>query len=153
MKMMQTVLGSLFAMFLATVAAPAFAGDVTNSTSGISGYDPVAYFTDGKPMRGSGYHMAEHEGVTYAFATKEHKEMFEASPGKYVPAWGGYCAYGVAVGKKFASDPEARKIVQGKLYLNLDRDIQSKWAMDIPGYLKKSEANWKEIRDRAPSDL
>lgn len=153
MKMMQTVLGSLFAMFLAIAATPAFAGDVINSTPGISGYDPVAYFTNGKPMRGSGYHVAEHRGVTYAFATKEHKEMFEANPGKYVPAYGGYCAYGVAVGKKFVSDPEAWKIVQGKLYLNLDRDIQSKWAKDIPGYLKKSEANWEEIKDKASSDL
>ncbi|HNP60386.1 MAG TPA: YHS domain-containing (seleno)protein [Nitrospirales bacterium] len=153
MKMMQTVLGSLFAMFLVIVATPAFAGDVTNNTPGISGYDPVAYFTEGKPMRGSGYHVTEYKGVTYAFATKDHKEMFEASPGKYVPAYGGYCAYGVAVGKKFVSDPEAWKIVQGKLYLNLDRDIQSKWAKDIPGYLKKSEANWKDIKDKAPSDL
>jgi YHS domain-containing protein len=153
MKMMKPVLGSLFAMFLAIIAAPAFAGDVSHSTPGLSGYDPVAYFTEGKPMKGSGYHVAEHEGVTYAFATKEHKEMFKANPGKYVPAYGGYCAYGVAVGKKFVSDPEAWKIVQGKLYLNLDRDIQSKWVKDIPGYLKKSEANWKEIKDKAPSDL
>jgi hypothetical protein len=79
--------------------------------------------------------------------------MFEANPGTYVPAYGGYCAYGVAVGKKFVSDPEAWKIVQGKLYLNLDRDIQNKWAKDIPGYLKKSEANWNDIMDKAPSDL
>ncbi|WP_342348956.1 YHS domain-containing (seleno)protein [uncultured Nitrospira sp.] len=153
MKMMRTILGPLFAMILAIMATPAFAGDVTNSTPGISGYDPVAYFMDGKPMRGSGYHVAEHEGVTYAFGTKEHKEMFEANPGKYVPAYGGYCAYGVAVGKKFVSDPEAWEIVQGKLYLNLDRDIQGKWAKDIPGYLKKFEANWKETKDKAPSDL
>ncbi len=153
MKMMATVLGSLFAMFLAIVATPAFAGDVTNSTPGISGYDPVVYFTEGKPMRGSGYHVVEYKGVTYAFATKEHKEMFEADSGKYVPAYGGYCTYGVAVGKKFVSDPEACKVVQGKLYLNLDRDIQNKWAKDIPGYLKKSEANWKEIKDKAPADL
>jgi YHS domain-containing protein len=151
--MMKTVLSSLFVMFLVIAATPVFAGDVTHSTPGISGYDPVAYFTDGKPMRGSGYHVVEHKGVTYAFATKEHKEMFEANPGTYVPAYGGYCAYGVAVGKKFVSDPEAWKIVQGKLYLNLDRDIQNKWAKDIPGYLKKSEANWKDIMDKAPSDL
>ena len=153
MNMMKTVLGSIFAVLLAVVAAPAWAVDVTHSTPGISGYDPVAYFTDGKPMKGSGYHVAAYQGVTYVFASKEHKNMFEAKPEKYVPAYGGYCAYGVAVGKKFVSDPEAWKIVQGKLYLNLDRDIQSKWAKDIPGYLKKSEVNWKNIKDKAPSDL
>jgi len=153
MNMMKTVLGSIFTVLLAIVATPALAGDVTHSTPGISGYDPVAYFTDGKPMKGSGYYVAEYQGVTYAFASKEHKDMFEANPEKYVPAYGGYCAYGVAVGKKFVSDPEAWKIVQGKLYLNLDRDIQSKWAKDIPGYIKKSEANWKDIKDKAPSEL
>lgn len=81
MKLMKTILSSLLVMSLALAATPVLAGDVTNSTPGISGYDPVAYFTDGKPMRGSGYHVVEHKGVTYAFATKEHKEMFEADPG------------------------------------------------------------------------
>ncbi|MGD9851977.1 MAG: YHS domain-containing (seleno)protein [Nitrospirales bacterium] len=150
---MKTVVGSLFAVFLAMAATPVLAGDVTHSTPGISGYDPVAYFTEGKPVKGSGYHVAEYKGVTYVFASKDHKTTFEANPEKYVPAYGGYCAYGVAVGKKFVSDPEAWKIVQGKLYLNLDKDIQGKWAKDIPGYIKKSEANWKEIKDKAPSDL
>ena len=153
MNMMKTVLGSIFAVLLAILATPALAGDVTHSTPGISGYDPVAYFTDGKPMKGSGYHVAEYQGVTYAFVSKEHKNRFKDNPEKYVPAYGGFCAYGVAVGKKFVSDPEAWKIVQGRLYLNLDRDIQSKWVKDIPGYIKKSEANWKEIKDKAPSDL
>lgn len=153
MKMMKTVVGSLFAVFMAVVATPAFATDVTHSTPGISGYDPVAYFTDGKAMKGSGYHVAEYKGVTYAFASKDHKQLFEDHPEKYVPAYGGYCAYGVAVGKKFVSDPEAWKIVRGTLYLNLDKDIQSKWAKDIPGYIKKSEANWKEIKNKAASDL
>ncbi len=138
---------------LAMLSTAAFAADVRNSTPGISGYDPVAYFTDGKPMKGSGYHVAEFEGVTYAFSSKENKQTFEANPEKYIPAYGGYCAYGVAVGKKFVSDPEAWKIVDGTLYLNLDKDIQNKWLEDVPGFIKKSEANWKEIKDKAPSEL
>ena len=91
--------------------------------------------------------------MTYAFANADHKEMFEANPEKYAPAYGGWCAYGVAVGKKFVADPEVWKIVNGKLYLNLDRDIQSKWKKDIPGYIKTTDKNWKDIRDKAPSDL
>ena len=141
-------------VFVASVAsASVFAGEYSHSTPGISGYDPVAYFTDGKPMRGSGYHVAVHDGVTYAFTTEEHKKMFEANPQKYLPAYGGYCAYGVAVGKKFVVDPEAWKIVDGTLYLNLDKDIQRKWAKDIPGYIKKAEANWATMKDKKPSDL
>ena len=138
---------------LAVLVTPVLAQDFTHSTPGIGGYDPVAYFTDGKPVKGNGYHVANFQGVTYAFASEEHQEMFEANPEKYVPAYGGYCAYGVAVGKKFVADPEVWKVVNGKLYLNLDRDIQSKWNEDIPGYIKTGDRNWKEIRDKAPSDL
>ena len=140
-------------MLVVVLSTPALGKDYTHSTPGINGYDPVAYFTDGKPMKGSGYHVADFEGVTYAFASKEHKEMFEAKPEKYMPAYGGYCAYGVAVGKKFVVDPEAWKIVDGNLYLNLDRDIQKKWLKDVPGYIKKAEANWPKIKDKPASDL
>jgi len=152
MKVFHTLLPAV-ALLVSVVATPALAGDVTHSTPGISGYDPVAYFTDGKPMKGSGYHVAEYKGVTYAFASKDHKELFTDNPEKYVPAYGGYCAYGVAVGKKFVSDPEAWKVVNGRLFLNLDKDIQRKWAKDIPGYIKQSEANWKDIKDIPASDL
>ncbi len=153
MKAMNTSVLAAFALFVALAATPVLAQDYTHSTPGISGYDPVAYFTDGKPVKGSGYHVAEYQGVTYAFASEEHQEMFEAKPGKYVPAYGGYCAYGVAVGKKFVIDPEAWKIVKGKLYLNLDKDIQKKWNKDIPGYIKKADANWIDIKEKAASDL
>src|SRR5918996_895085 len=139
-------------VLLAVAVAPSFAQDLYN-TPGLAGYDPVAYFTDGKPMRGSGYHVTLHEGVTYAFTSKEHQKMFEANPQKYLPAYGGYCAYGVAVGKKFVVDPEAWKIVDGVLYLNLDKDIQKKWQKDIPGYIRKAEANWPKIKDKAAGDL
>ncbi len=152
MKVAKTFLPAM-ALLVAVVATPAFGNDYTHSTPGISGYDPVAYFTEGTPQRGSGYHVSDYKGVTYAFASEEHKEMFEANPSKYAPAYGGWCAYGVAVGKKFVTDPEVWKIVKGKLYLNLDRDIQSTWAKDIPGYIQTADANWVEIQDKAPSEL
>ena len=150
---MKALLFSSIVMLVVVLSTPALGKDYTHSTPGINGYDPVAYFTDGKPMKGSGYHVADFEGVTYAFASKEHKEMFEAKPEKYMPAYGGYCAYGVAVGKKFVIDPEAWKIVDKKLYLNLDRDIQKKWLKDVPGYIKKADANWTKIKDKPASDL
>ena len=134
-------------------SVPAFAGDVSHSTPGLSGYDPVAYFSDSKPMRGSGFHVTVHDGVTYAFASEEHKKMFTTNPQKYLPAYGGYCAYGVAIGKKFVADPEVWKVLDGKLYLNLDKNIQSKWEKDIPGHIKKADANWSDIEHKAPGDL
>lgn len=140
-------------MSVALLSTAVLAMDYTHSTPGLGGYDPVAYFTDGKPVRGSGYHVTEFNGVTYAFANADHLETFEANPEKYVPAYGGYCAYGVAVGKKFVADPEVWKIVGGKLYVNLDRDIQRKWQKDVPGHIETADANWLKIKDKAPSDL
>ena len=145
MRVIRTLLPAV-ALLVAVVATPVFGQDYSKSTPGISGYDPVAYFTQGKPVKGNGYNVADYQGVTYAFANEENKELFEANPEKYVPAYGGWCAYGVAVGKKFVSDPQAWKIVEGKLYLNLDKDIQRKWAKDIPGYIETANSNWKEIR-------
>ena len=153
MRSQKTIVLAVLALLATVASASAIAMDYTHSTPGMSGYDPVSYFTEGKPQRGSGYHVADYKGVTYAFASEDHKDMFEANPQKYAPAYGGWCAYGVAVGKKFVTDPEVWKIVKGKLYLNLDRDIQSKWNKDIPGYIKTADKNWMEIRDKAPSDL
>lgn len=144
---------SIIVLLASMASASAFAQDFSHSTPGISGYDPVAYFTNGKPIRGSGFHVTVLDGVTYAFATAEHQKMFEANPQKYLPAYGGYCAYGVGVGKKFVADPEVWRIVEGKLYLNLDKSIQQKWEKDIPGYIKKGDANWATIKDKKPSDL
>ena len=152
MKVITTLLPTV-ALLVAVVATPVFGQEYSKSTPGISGYDPVAYFTEGIPVRGNGYNVADFQGVTYAFANEDNKELFEANPEKYVPAYGGWCAYGVAVGKKFVADPTVWKIVKGRLYLNLDRNIQAKWKEDIPGHIKTANANWKEIRDKAPSDL
>ncbi len=153
MKSMKYALMGIMALGAVALTTPAMAMDYTHSTPGASGYDVVAYFTDGKPMKGSGYHVTVHEGVTYAFTSEEHQKLFEADPAKYLPAYGSYCAYGVAVGKKFVADPEVWKIVEGKLYLNLDRDIQSKWKKDIPSYIKKADGNWTKIKDKAAADL
>ena len=153
MKLMKTFVLAAAPMFVVILSTQALAMDYSHSTPGLSGFDPVAYFIDGKPMRGSGYHVTVFKGVTYAFASKEHKEMFGANPEKYIPVYGGYCAYGLAFGKKFVADPEVWKIVDGKLYLNLDRGIQRKWQKDEPGHIKTADANWLKVKDKAPSDL
>lgn len=153
MKLFNSLVTVVAALTAGLFVSTAWAVDVRHSTPGLSGYDPVAYFTDAKPVRGSGYHTAVHDGVTYAFANAEHQKLFEADPEKYLPAYGGYCAYGVAVGKKFVANPEVWKVQDGTLYLNLDRNIQKQWEKDVPGHIKKANSNWPDIKDKAPGDL
>jgi YHS domain-containing protein len=130
------------------------AGDGTEvATVGVGGYDPVSYFTGPKPVRGNGRYTVEYQGVTYLFSNEADKTAFEKEPAKYLPAFGGYCAYGVAIGKKFWGDPEVWEIVDGTLYLNLDKSIQQEWDKDKPGYIKKADGNWGAIKDKSPGEL
>jgi YHS domain-containing protein len=119
----------------------------------IRGYDPVAYFSEGRPVPGRSDLSVEHKGGKYLFATTANRDTFKANPEKYVPQYGGYCAYGVAVGKKFDIDPSSWRIVDGKLYFNLNPMILEKWSADTKGYIRKSEENWPKIRGKAPSEL
>lgn len=144
---------TLITLLLVFAGQTALAGSIEHATVAVSGFDVVSYHTEQEPVRGRGWFVSEHDGETYLFASEKNKERFDNNPEQYVPAYGGYCAYGVAVGKKFYTDPQAWRIVDGKLYLNLDADIQNKWLKDIPGYIKKADANWPKIKDKAPSEL
>ena len=115
----------------------------TFSNEAVSGYDTVAYFTQGKPVEGSEKFSTKYEGATWLFSSQANLDAFVANPGKYAPQYGGYCAY--AVGAKNAlvsADPEAWKIVDGKLYLNYDQDIQKLWISDQAAYITQADANW-----------
>jgi len=125
----------------------------SHSLTAISGYDPVAYFTMNKAVRGSGFHVSTFEGKNYLFSSKENQKRFEKIPGKYVPAFNGWCAYGVSVDKKFHTDPTVFAVVDGKLYLNIDKGIQKKWNKDRKGNIKKANKNWKEIKNRTVASL
>lgn len=129
------------------------ANTVALSTVGVGGYDLVSYHTGEKPLRGNGNHVVVHDGATYLFASESNKETFVADPDKYLPGFGGYCAFGVSVGKKFIGDPDVWEIADGKLYLSLDNKIKSMWIQDVPGNLEKANENWSTIRDKAPSEL
>lgn len=119
----------------------------------IHGYDPVAYFTKGQAHVGKATFTAVHEGVAYRFASQSNKTTFEKNPQRYAPQYGGYCAFGVSVGAKFDGDPTLWRIVNDKLYFNLNPEIQEKWLEDVPGNIAKADRNWRQIRDKAPSDL
>ena len=119
----------------------------------VGGYDVVAYFTEDKAIKGSGFHAAEYDGQSYLFSSKENKAKFESSPNQYLPQFGGWCAYGVSVSKKFYVDPTVFEIVGGKLYLNLDKDIQKKWAGDKDNNIKTAHKNWENIKSKNSSEL
>lgn len=107
----------------------------------IKGYDTVAYHTEGKPVAGSPLFEVSYKGATWRFASAENKALFEAGPEKYEPAYGGYCAYGVAKGGLVKIEPDQFSIVDGTLYLNYDASVAKKWRKDIPGFI--AEANGK----------
>lgn len=111
----------------------------------VDGYDVVAYFTDGKPVKGAAEHRLEWNGAVWRFASAEHRAMFEREPEKYAPAYGGYCAWAVANGYTADTDPEAWAIVDGRLYLNYDKKVQAKWRADVPGHIAKGDANWPRL--------
>ena len=111
----------------------------------LRGYDPVAYFSDGKPVKGLRQHQAGYKGSTFHFASKSNQDAFAANPAKYAPQYGGYCAFGVSGGYKAAIDPAAFTIVDDKLYLNYNRDVQKKWSADIRGHVAKADKNWPSV--------
>ena len=119
----------------------------------IKGHDPVAYFNAGKPTKGQANFSASHRGATYWFASATNRDAFKANPDKFAPQFGGFCAMGVALDKKLDGDPTAWKIVDGKLYLNVNKDVQKKWLEDVPGNLTKANGNWAGIQHKAPKDL
>ncbi len=129
---------------LMILSGTAAAGDTNLSFHGIAiqGYDPVAYFTAGRPVPGDPGITASHDGATYQFASSEHKAVFEANPDKYAPQYGGYCAYAAAQGAKASIEPEQFTVFNDKLYLNYNADVRQRWSQDRPGYILKADAYW-----------
>jgi YHS domain-containing protein len=132
-------------VLLATVTASFAAKASHYDLPAVGGYDLVSYHQDSGPVRGTGFQASDYEGVTYLFVNEANKAAFEANPSNYLPAYNGYCAFGMALGKKFNTDPTVFEIIDGTLYLNLDSDIQKKWAADIPGNIEKANANWSKM--------
>lgn len=138
-----------FAFFVASSAAHA-ADPIYSDWTGdaIKGYDPVAYFTEGKPVEGSGDFSAEWKGATWKFASAANRDAFLAEPEKYAPQYGGYCAYAVSQGYTAKIEPEAWKIVDGKLYLNYSLDVQKRWVAKQAEYIAAADQNWPGVLDK-----
>jgi YHS domain-containing protein len=144
---------------LATVAlnlwaAMALAGEYFEKDGvALRGYDPVSYFTVEQPQQGVPAHTHVYKGSTFYFASEENRKLFVANPEKYAPQFGGYCAFGVARGGyKVSTQPDAFAIVDGKLYLNYNADVQKQWQKDVPGFIATAEKKWPETAKTRPKD-
>ncbi len=109
------------------------------------GFDTVAYFTTSKAVQGHSRFSYEYEGATWHFASAANRDLFSRNPHRYVPQYGGYCAYAVSQGALADGDPRLWKIVNGKLYLNLNKKVQRIWQADITGYITKAANNWPKV--------
>lgn len=153
---------SFKSLILGTAAAITLAGsvfaagvDVNATPTGLAlqGYDPVTYHTVGEPTKGDFQITSTYNEATYRFASEENKAKFDANPAAYAPQYGGYCAFGAAMGFKFDGDPTVWKIVDGELFLNLAPGVQARWEEDVPGFIEKADTNWVEIVDKTPAEL
>ncbi len=139
-----TVIGALVLLPLSA----AFAADEHYRKDGaaIGGTDTVAYHTVGKPVQGSPQFSAEYQGATWHFASAANRDLFTANPGKYAPAYGGWCSAGASKGKKVATKPELWAVVDGQLYLNSSDVAHNKLFLgDTANIIRKGEVNWKTI--------
>src|SRR3974390_1421330 len=146
---MKKFLGAL--IMLAAVSTIATAKDLVNVDHGgvaIQGYDPVAFFTDNRPVKGNAQFQSEYRGAKYYFVPQEHKAPFEKEPGKYEPQFGGYCAYGASQGHKAPIKIEAWQIVDGRLLMQYDLDIKDKFNQDQLGNLRKADQNWPGVVEK-----
>ena len=144
------------------VSAPTFAADENNVAPGLTaagaplglhGVDPVAAIEIGSPIEGSSSHAVVHDGVAYYFANSENLAAFNKNPDRYAPQNGGFCTFGVAVGKKFDGDPNYASVVDGKLYVFLNEEIYKLYLKDQKGTIKKAAKKWGDIEHVAATEL
>lgn len=136
-----------FSLFAVLTPGPASAADeiFVTAEGAIRGYDPVAYHTQSKPVPGLASITVDWNAATWRFASKANRDLFVANPERYAPRYGGYCAYGTAQGYKVSTDPNAFAIVEGALYLNYSKPVQTTWNKDRPGYIAKANQQWKVL--------
>jgi YHS domain-containing protein len=141
----------LVALLALSFTSALFAAKPVNTTLrgvALDGYDAVAYFIAGKPTKGSAKFSHEWNGAKWYFASAENRDAFKMKPEAYAPQYGGYCAWAVSRNYTADTDPEAWKIVEGRLYLNYNRDVQKTWEQDAAGNIGKADRNWPGVLNK-----
>ena len=135
---------------MSSVSGASSKSDPVNHSSGgiaIRGFDPVAYFTDSKPLKGDSKFSFTWRGAVWQFASAQHRDLFAQNPEQYAPQYGGYCAYGVSEGHTVDIDPEAWKIIEGKLYLNYSKSVQQKFLQEPGVRIQRANQNWPGLHN------
>lgn len=126
-----------------------FAGELVNVDEetglALQGYDPVAFFTEGRAVKGSPDDAVQSGEATYLFSSKEHMKAFQADPERYEPAFGGYCAFGASVGKVFPVEIDTWQIQFGRLFFQKDQEIKKMFDQNPEENFRKAEANWPKL--------
>lgn len=148
--MKKTLFASILLLFATLFTGAVQAKDLVNvsgaSGVAINGYDPVAFFTEKKPVNGDPSISSNYKGATYFFSSKKNKEVFVDEPSKYAPQCGGFCAYGVSVNALFPIDVTTWQIQDEKLYFNLNPAILELFNKDPKGNITKANKNWPELK-------
>ena len=140
---LRTAACSIVALGFSTIV---LAGEFFESGAiAIRGTDPVAYFKENRAVKGAESFTTTYKGSVFRFASAANREAFAAAPERYAPQYGGFCAYAAALGYKASIDPDAFTIVDGKLYLNYNKATEALWRKDVPGYIRKGDANWPAV--------
>lgn len=119
--------------------------NITAAGLALKGYDPVAYFTEGHAVEGRKEFSHDWVDATWRFSSAANRDAFACDPEKYAPQYGGYCAWGISQAKFFDGDPHVWKIVEGKLYVNYNKDIEKTGEQDVPGFIEKADRNWPTL--------
>ena len=136
-----------FFCFLLITACHSGQPEIYQDASGaIRGYDPVAYFQEGHPVKGRPDLTYKWNEASWHFSTQENLERFKKDPEAYAPRYGGYCAYGTAEGHKAPTEPEAFTVLDGKLFLNYNKEVLGIWNKDRPGYIRRADSNWSRLK-------
>lgn len=146
---MKKLLFSIIVLF----ALQAFAGskalvNVDKNGVGLQGYDPVAYFTQNRPVKGNPQFQSTFNGVKYLFVSLDDKSLFDANPSKYEPQFGGFCAYAASQNHTAPVKVEAFQITNGRLLLQYDLSVRDKFNKDTQGNLKQADSNWPGLVDK-----
>lgn len=161
-RIMKSGIAALAIVSSVAITVPAFAADKFNVAPGLTyagaplglhGVDPVALVTEGQHVEGSAEFTGKHNGVAFYFASAENLAAFEANPANFIPQNGGFCTFGVSVGKKFDGDPEFAAVIDNKLYVFLNEAIFNEFKKDKAGTISKAEKKWPEIKHTAATDL
>ena len=125
---------------------PPGTANVDDDGIALAGYDLVAYATTGEAVSGNSRYSSRVDNIVYHFTSEQNRTAFEANPDRYSPEFGGYCAYGVRMGRKLPVDPTAFELVDGKLYMFLDRATELTWKEDQSSNIQIANKNWPDLR-------